>query len=145
MDTCHGSIHCVSGLEISYQTRAPTFYHSKNLCTDDFTDEEDPDGETPYEWAVILGGTNDLGRGRLSGDIYKALKEVWSIPLQNGTKVLALTVPECGVCSPVLDNRRDALNSKIKAYQADNLYVYRLPFSVLNGMACTPTRRNGKG
>jgi len=80
----------------------------------------------PYNWAVVLGGTNDLGRDQKADEIFDGLLKVWDIPLQQGTKVLALTVPECGVCSPVLDKRRDKLNNKILEYKAENYYTLDL-------------------
>jgi hypothetical protein len=77
----------------------------------------------PYNWAVILGGTNDLNANRGGEDIYVALQKVWAYPLGNGTKVLALTVPECGFCSPELTKQRHVLNNLILKYEAENLYV----------------------
>lgn len=69
---------------------------------------------------MVLGGTNDLGWGNLADPTYEALQKVWNIPLSHGTKVLALTVPECGACNPSLDERRDALNKHIKDHKAEN-------------------------
>jgi lysophospholipase L1-like esterase len=85
--------------------------------------EETP---TPYTIAVILGGTNDLNNNRLSLDIYSALQSVWSIPLAHNTKILALTVPECGICSPVWDERSLDLSDLILDHEAENLYALPL-------------------
>jgi len=76
-----------------------------------------------YDWAVILGGTNDLNNGRYGRDIYKGLRRVWEIPLHNGTNVVSLTVPECGTCPPTLDQRRDELNARIIESEAENFHV----------------------
>ena len=78
------------------------------------------DKETTYDWAVVLGGTNDLNMGQFADEIYEGLQKVWSIPLSTGTKVLALTVPEC-TCEPVTDDRRDDLNALILAHKAPGL------------------------
>ncbi|KYK58608.1 hypothetical protein DCS_05625 [Drechmeria coniospora] len=54
-----------------------------------------PTGDVrPYDWVIILGGTNDLARCCTGQMIVDALKACWDIPLAKGSKVLALTVPE---------------------------------------------------
>lgn len=73
----------------------------------------------PYDWAIILGGTNDLAVRRKPEDFYPYLEETWSIPLRNGTKVLALTVPDNADSS--LIKRRAKLNSWILANDTQNL------------------------
>ncbi|KAE8444691.1 hypothetical protein EG329_014348 [Mollisiaceae sp. DMI_Dod_QoI] len=83
-----------------------------------------------YNWAIILGGTNDLDWNRDAPEIYASLQKVWGIPLSHGTKVLAITVPECGDCGPVTDQRTIALNSMIMTHQADNYYIFDLHESV---------------
>ncbi|KAH8593697.1 SGNH hydrolase-type esterase domain-containing protein [Bisporella sp. PMI_857] len=82
--------------------------------------------ETPYDWAIILGGTNDLTVGRSPEDIWMGLKEVYSFPLSNKTKVLALTVTETEASSHELTSRRNKLNSYIVSYQAENYYTFDL-------------------
>ena len=81
----------------------------------------DDESTIKYDWAIILGGTNDLAGGLDGEAIYSSLQKVWKYPLQNGAKVLALTVPECGNCAPQLANRRDVLNDLILEHQAENL------------------------
>lgn len=73
------------------------------------------------DWAVILGGTNDVVWSREAADIYSSLQKVWDIPLSHGTKVLALTVPECADCGEAFDNRTRDLNAMIMNHSADNL------------------------
>jgi hypothetical protein len=68
-----------------------------------------------------------MGRG--GDDIWKALKEVYKVPLQAGTRVLALTVPECGDCPASLDEQRDRVNKSILAHKAENLYVCAMSFT----------------
>lgn len=82
---------------------------------------QDEEATVPYTFAVILGGTNDLAMTSLPGPIFKALKEVWAIPLKHGSKVLALTVPESGDSAPEVFPRRVKLNSMILDHKADNL------------------------
>ncbi|KAH6723438.1 SGNH hydrolase-type esterase domain-containing protein [Leptodontidium sp. MPI-SDFR-AT-0119] len=82
--------------------------------------------KTPYDWAVVLGGTNDLNQDRLPSDIFPALERVWAIPLSNNTKVLALTVTGCGACAPAVPERRADLNQRILGHREENYYAYDL-------------------
>ncbi|KAK4189040.1 SGNH hydrolase-type esterase domain-containing protein [Podospora australis] len=88
----------------------------------------------PYDWVIVLGGTNDLGWGFTPEEIFAKLKAVWDIPLKRGAKVLALTVPECAVATAKarerMDAKRDVLNGMIKGYKRDNYYVYDLHTAV---------------
>ncbi|KAG9237272.1 SGNH hydrolase-type esterase domain-containing protein [Amylocarpus encephaloides] len=68
---------------------------------------------SPYTHAVILGGTNDLYQQTSPSVLFQALKEVWAIPLEHKTTVLALTVPECPICENVPVERYDKLNNAI--------------------------------
>ncbi|TAQ91472.1 Lysophospholipase/Carboxylesterase [Chlorociboria aeruginascens] len=79
----------------------------------------------PFDWAVILGGTNDLNTGREPDETYEALQRVWDIPLSHGSRVLSLTVPECA-CAPELDAKRDDLNGMILSHKAPNFYTFDL-------------------
>jgi hypothetical protein len=69
-------------------------------------------------------------------DIGMALKEVYNIPLQSGTRVLALTIPECGECPDDVDTQRDRVNKLILSSKTTNLYVCRkgeaVPLQVLS-------------
>jgi hypothetical protein len=79
------------------------------------------DKETnPYDWAIVLGGTNDLSVEYEIDDIYEALQKVWAIPLSHGTKVLALTVPECGFDDSPITAHGDGLNKLIMEHEAQN-------------------------
>ncbi|KAG4429159.1 hypothetical protein IFR05_015359 [Cadophora sp. M221] len=80
----------------------------------------------PYDWAIVLGGTNDLNQDRVPSDIFPALERVWAIPLSNNTKVLALTVTGCGACAPAVPERRADLNQRILAHREENYYTYDL-------------------
>ncbi|KAA8573827.1 hypothetical protein MFRU_001g02720 [Monilinia fructicola] len=84
------------------------------------------DIEIPYNWMVILGGTNDLNQNQNADDIFEYLMRAWEYALSRGTQVLALTVPECGACSPELNPRRDYLNGMIRAHRAENFHVLDL-------------------
>jgi hypothetical protein len=86
------------------------------------TDEE---AETPYTWAIILGGTNDLVMGTRGNDIWEALKVVYKTSLQAGTRVLVVIVPEWGDWSSTIDAQRDRLNSLIQSHRAINMYAHR--------------------
>ncbi|EKD19074.1 GDSL-like Lipase/Acylhydrolase [Drepanopeziza brunnea f. sp. 'multigermtubi' MB_m1] len=80
----------------------------------------------PYDWVIILGGTNDLNQNRVSREIFPALEKVWDIPLSGNTKVLALTITDCGFCAPQIGARRADLNRRILKHEADNFYTYDL-------------------
>jgi hypothetical protein len=67
----------------------------------------------PYDWVVFLGGTNDLGWGKSTEEIYSAIKAVTDIPLSYSARVLIMTVPECSAKIASLDARRDELNQAI--------------------------------
>lgn len=85
-----------------------------------------PSSSTPYDWTIILGGTNDLGLGGHPDKIFGSLKELWKIPLSNGSRVLALTVPEVGARIGELDRKRNELNNLIKGHKEDGFHVYDL-------------------
>ncbi|KAI0117742.1 GDSL-like Lipase/Acylhydrolase [Nemania sp. FL0031] len=75
--------------------------------------------EHPFDWTIILGGTNDLGWGRPADAIIEALKRVWDIPLSKGSKVLALTIPETHGKYPVIKKRRGEVNDFIRGYEKE--------------------------
>lgn len=81
-------------------------------------------GGTPYDWTVVLGGTNDLAFQFTAEDIYKALRDVWDVALSKGGRVLACTVPEAGVRGQIGERvkaRRDELNELILGHRQENL------------------------
>lgn len=81
-------------------------------------------GGTPYDWTVVLGGTNDLAFQLTAEDIYRALRDVWDVALSKGGRVLACTVPEAGVRGKIGERvkaRRDELNELIKGHRQENL------------------------
>ncbi|KAJ9137861.1 hypothetical protein NKR23_g8827 [Pleurostoma richardsiae] len=117
----------------------------------------------PFDWTVVLGGTNDLlaPRGPPVEQVFEALKAVWAVPLSRGGKVLAVTVPEAGT-SPAagrggkggaaekererVRSRRAKLNEMIKGHQAKNFHVFdistALPYA---SMSDTERRRYWSG
>lgn len=48
----------------------------------------------PYDWILVLGGTNDLGMGKSAEDIIVHLKCIYGLAKKKGMKVLAFTIPE---------------------------------------------------
>ncbi|KND89493.1 hypothetical protein TOPH_05920, partial [Tolypocladium ophioglossoides CBS 100239] len=79
-----------------------------------------------YDWVIMLGGTNDLGSLVPVHRILAALEANWDIPLANGSKLLALTVPECHARLEWLDDNRRHLNSGILAHKQPNFYAFDL-------------------
>lgn len=88
----------------------------------------------PYDWAIILGGTNDIGYNIPAETAFEKLKAVWEMPLSRKVKVLALTVPEGGGVRgrAWLSAQRDKLNGLIKGYKRENFYVFDLHAAVPN-------------
>jgi lysophospholipase L1-like esterase len=77
--------------------------------------------EKKYDWIVILGGTNDLGHGLKPEQIFTGLEKIYKVALEHGARILALTVPECGVINKSLDERRGRLNALIKERKGNHL------------------------
>ncbi|KAM7219378.1 SGNH hydrolase-type esterase domain containing protein [Rhypophila decipiens] len=85
------------------------------------------EGNTNYDWAIVLGGTNDLARGISNEEIFHTLKAVWDVPLRRNIKVIALTVPEPGVkVGEASAAKRTALNDAIKSYRRTNFHAFDL-------------------
>ncbi|KAE9372237.1 SGNH hydrolase [Stipitochalara longipes BDJ] len=84
----------------------------------------------PYDWAIVLGGTNDISVKYDADDIYKALQRVWAIPLNHGTKVLALTIPECGFDDSPITAHGDELNKLIMEHKDKDYYTFDLHTAV---------------
>ncbi|ODA83972.1 hypothetical protein RJ55_02490 [Drechmeria coniospora] len=90
----------------------------------------------PYDWVIILGGTNDLARCCTGQMIVDALKACWDIPLAKGSKVLALTVPESRPKPDWLVSSRREINDGILAHRQPNFYSFdlhaKVPFHSLS-------------
>ncbi|KAI1276161.1 GDSL-like Lipase/Acylhydrolase [Xylaria sp. FL0933] len=80
----------------------------------------------PYDWTIVLGGTNDLGWGRSAESIIEGLKKAWDIPLAKGSKVLALTIMETKGRFHDITVRRNEVNEAIKNYEKENFYHFDL-------------------
>ncbi|KAK4171619.1 SGNH hydrolase-type esterase domain-containing protein [Triangularia setosa] len=95
-----------------------------------FPPKKHKDDKPPFDWAIVLGGTNDLAFSIPPQEIFKKLTEVWDVPLRRGCKVLALTVPDAtmteGRLKARIDADRKALNELIMGYKKPNLHVYDL-------------------
>jgi len=76
-----------------------------------------------YDWVIIQAGGNDLGWNRTPEQIFQAMKALWSIALNAGTKVLALTVTEHAGASPKNLERMKALNELISSHQRDGFFT----------------------
>ncbi|KAI1214193.1 SGNH hydrolase [Annulohypoxylon truncatum] len=80
----------------------------------------------PYDWTIVLGGTNDLGWGCSAEDLIAGLKKAWDIPLSYGGKVLALTITDTRSRYKDIKERRDEVNKAIKAYKRPNFFYFDL-------------------
>ncbi|KAK0660848.1 SGNH hydrolase-type esterase domain-containing protein [Cercophora samala] len=102
------------------------------------------DDKPPYDWVVVLGGTNDIAFRIPPQEIFKKLTEVWDVPLRRGCKVLALTVPDVVGDSKFKtkgDTDRQVLNELIMGYKKPNLHVYDL-HDALSLTKMSPADRN---
>ncbi|RDL29964.1 uncharacterized protein BP5553_10591 [Venustampulla echinocandica] len=84
--------------------------------------------QEPYDLLLFLGGTNDLGRMRLPDDIFADIEKIVAIPLNQGARVVLLTIPECAAKVGWLNERRDVLNGMMKkrAEEDENVFVFDL-------------------
>ncbi|KAL9019786.1 MAG: hypothetical protein Q9185_002930 [Variospora sp. 1 TL-2023] len=80
----------------------------------------------PYDWIIVLGGTNDLGWDESPDDIYESLKEVWTVALETGANVLALSVLEGEYTSGDIVQRRKELNGLIASHEERRLHYMDL-------------------
>lgn len=81
-------------------------------------------GGTPYDWTVVLGGTNDMAFSHTAPEIYTALRDCWDVALSKGGRVLACTIPEAGVRGKrgeEVKARRNEVNELIKSHKQENL------------------------
>ena len=77
---------------------------------------------SPYDWVIVQGGGNDLLSCREPKDILEALRDLWSIAFEAGSKVIALTVTKTVLGSEGLARRYDALNELIVSEENEKLY-----------------------
>ncbi|OJJ04444.1 hypothetical protein ASPVEDRAFT_152801 [Aspergillus versicolor CBS 583.65] len=87
---------------------------------------QDDCSKTSYDWVIVLGATNDLGRGYPCWKIFPALKEAWQVALDSGAQILALTVPECAAVNKRLDTARAELNSLILNHSDERFHAFDL-------------------
>ncbi|KAK5990786.1 hypothetical protein PT974_09059 [Cladobotryum mycophilum] len=89
-----------------------------------------------YDWMIILGGTNDLGSMISVKETSQALTDIWDLALLKGSKVLALTIPECHAEIGWLNERRDAVNEYIISHKQKNFHAFdlksKIPFHSLS-------------
>lgn len=79
-------------------------------------------GGTPFDWTVVLGGTNDLALVIEPEKLFAALRAVWAVPLSKGGRVLACTVPDSKPSGRGnVAARRDELNGLIRGWRQENL------------------------
>lgn len=81
---------------------------------------------TPYDWIIVMGGTNDLAYRQSSDRIYEGLQKVWKVALETGANVLALNVLEASASNEILNSERDSLNDKIANHQEARYYPFDL-------------------
>lgn len=122
-----------SALETHLKTSLPTIHFS--IQTDGLPGDTVVQGQYPkrlhsltrsattaYDFIIIQGGGNDLLSEREPEEILHALREIWDIAFQTGSKVVALTVTKTVGGSEALARRYDALNELIVRERHEKLY-----------------------
>ena len=107
--------------------------------------------DEPYDWTIVLGGTNDLGYGTSARDVYDALVDVWDWVLDRDEqgRVLALTVPEApgqDAWTRRITHQREVLNGMIERRRRERLCVHFLsplqtPILCISQVVARPTER----
>ena len=77
---------------------------------------------TPYDFIIVQGGGNDLLMCGEPQEIFGALRKLWSIAFEAGSKVIALTVTKTIGENDRLAGRYDALNELIVSEEHEKLY-----------------------
>lgn len=77
---------------------------------------------SPYDWIIVQGGGNDLLLSREPKEVFEALRQVWNIGFEAGSKVIALTVTNTVGETDGLRRRYDALNELIVSEVHKKLY-----------------------
>ncbi|KAL8762878.1 MAG: hypothetical protein Q9184_001174 [Pyrenodesmia sp. 2 TL-2023] len=78
--------------------------------------------DAPYDWIIVLGGTNDLGSEERPDNIYEGLSRGMTLLEPQGANVLALSVLEGEHTSGDIFQRRKELNNLIAYHEEDRLY-----------------------
>ena len=111
--------------------------------------------DAPYDWIIIMGGTNDLGWDQQPTAIYENLskftlqeivafldakepfakpfadqapfsEKIWEVALNTGAKVLGLSIIETAASSAGLVQKRNFLNEMILHHEEDRFFTFDL-------------------
>ncbi|KAI0018075.1 SGNH hydrolase-type esterase domain-containing protein [Xylariomycetidae sp. FL0641] len=82
--------------------------------------------DRPFDWTIILGGSNDLNWNKQPSEIMAALERAWDLVLSEGGKVLAMTIPEYKAQVQKITDRREQVNTAILAYTHPRCYKFDL-------------------
>ncbi|KAL8783880.1 MAG: hypothetical protein Q9213_004298 [Squamulea squamosa] len=105
----------VSGLSGDCVIAGQFLRRIKGMCaTDDYP---------PYDWIIVLGGTNDMAWSESPDKIYQ--ENVWTVALNTGAHVLALSVLEAEHTSGGIVERRNKLNGMIAQHSEDRCETMR--------------------
>ena len=122
-----------SALEAHLKTALPNIHFS--VQTDGLPGDTVVQGQYPkrlhaltrsataaYDFVIIQGGGNDLLSCREPEEILHALRGIWNIAFNAGSRVVALTVTKTVGASEGLARRYDALNGLIVGEDHEKLY-----------------------
>ena len=75
-----------------------------------------------FDFVIILGGTNDIGHGKSTDDISKALINLHEIVLKGNknARTIAVTIPECKAQFEASDKKRNEINDRIQKFVNEN-------------------------
>ncbi|KAI0476080.1 SGNH hydrolase-type esterase domain-containing protein [Xylariaceae sp. FL0804] len=82
--------------------------------------------DRPFDWTIVLGGSNDLTWNKKPEAIVPALEQAWDLALSEGCRVLAMTVPEYRARIAKISDRRDAVNRAVMAFDRPGFFKFDL-------------------
>ncbi len=77
---------------------------------------------TPYDFIIVQGGGNDLSMCGEPQEIIEALRKLWNIAFEAGSKVIALTVTKTVGANDHVARSYDALNKLIVSEEHEKFY-----------------------
>lgn len=75
---------------------------------------------SPYDYVILLAGTNDLGLRKSTQEIQNNLFSMYESILQSGSHLIAITIPQSGCSETNYVNSRNTINQAIKVFAKKN-------------------------
>ena len=101
------------------------------------------ESKQPYDWIILLGGTNDLGYKEKSDDILAALCQMHDLARETGARTLVLAIPQFSLedtpgCKAYKEEKakvNDGLREYCEASHSQSVFVNlhgKLPHTALD-------------